>query len=496
MNSINKEKFKDEQIKQVKHLFQLLENAAQKWPEKIAIYDQEGELTFASLLQQSLELKSHLTKQGVQAGNGLGILFKNGRHFIIALFAGLACDALVMPISIQQKKKEIEESIKEAKLHFLLSEKSDALLNNISSKRIKSSELSLNYFLAQTKKNTAEATAEFIEQAALMRFTSGTTGQSKGVILRHQSVLERIKAANEHLQLNESDRVLWVLPMAYHFVVSIVLYIKFGIGIIVCNSFLAKDILAQVNQHKGTLLYASPTHIKLLAADKSGTKLNHLKTVISTTSGITSQMCVKFHERYNLPVTQAFGIIEVGLPIINRKKSAEFPEAVGYALSAYEVGILDENNEALPPGQNGQLAIKGPGMFDGYLNPPIPRAEVLVKDWFLTGDIAVKNEDGLISIKGRKKQMINVSGNKVFPIEVEKVINQFQGIEQSRVYAFKHALLGEIVAAEVITKDGDKFAAEALIAYCQKYLSGFKVPQKITVVDQIEMTGSGKIKRR
>lgn len=478
-----------------KHLFQLLVNAAQKWPNKIAVYDEEGQLSFEDLLNQSLQLKNLLIEQGLKPGNGLGIIFKNGRHFIISLFAGLACDALVMPISIQQKNKEIEQAIEEANLHFILSEKDIFLDIEIIGNTLKTSALSISYFLSATKQYTTFAAADFIKNAAVMRFTSGTTGQAKGVVLSHQSVIERINAANNFLQLNETDRVLWVLPMAYHFVVSIVLYIKFGIGIIVCNSFLAKHILGHIRKHKGTLLYASPTHIKLLAADQSGLEIPSLKTAISTTSGITAQMCIKFQERYKIPVTQAFGIIEVGLPIINSKKSENFPEAVGYALPAYEVGILDENNEPAKLGQAGQLAIKGPGMFDGYLNPPTLRKEVLQQGWFLTGDIAVKYEDGLIEIKGRKKQMINVSGNKVFPLEVEKIINQFPGIEQSKVFAFEHSLLGEIVAAEIIVKGKETFDSEMLIQFCNEYLTGFKVPQKITLVDFIEMTGSGKIKR-
>jgi acyl-CoA synthetase (AMP-forming)/AMP-acid ligase II len=168
---------------------------------------------------------------------------------------------------------------------------------------------------------------------------------------------------------------------------------------------------------------------------------------------------------------------------------------VGYALPSYEVAILDENYQALPAESIGLLGVKGPGMFDGYLSPPKARAAFLKAGWFITGDLASMQQDGLIEIKGRAKNVINVSGNKVFPNEVEEVINQFDKVVTSKVYGQQHPLMGEIVTADVVLKEKTDFDQEELIRYCRQMLSSFKVPQRIRVVDQIEMTASGKIKR-
>ena len=134
-------------------------------------------------------------------------------------------------------------------------------------------------------------------------------------------------------------------------------------------------------------------------------------------------------------------------------------------------------------------------MFDGYLSPPTRRAEVLKEGWFLTGDLASMTVDGMVEIKGRTKNVINVLGNKVFPNEVEEAINLFDGIIESKVYGQKHALMGEIVAADVMVESKSGFDPEQLIQHCRRLLSPFKIPQRINVVDHIEMTPSGKIRR-
>ena len=125
--------------------------------------------------------------------------------------------------------------------------------------------------------------------------------------------------------------------------------------------------------------------------------------MLSTTAGISPVICKAFEEKFNIPVSQAFGIIEVGLPIINLKQSHAYPGAVGYALSSFKVAVLDENQVELPRNEIGMLAIQGPGIFDGYLKPFKTRNEVLKQGWFLTGDLASMSEDGLIEIKGRSK---------------------------------------------------------------------------------------------
>jgi len=335
-----------------------------------------------------------------------------------------------------------------------------------------------------------------VPEAALVRFTSGTTGASKGVILSHQTIDERTAAANLVLKLNETDKVMWVLSMAYHFVVSIILYIRYGCSIIINRDFMASAVLEEINRYHATFLYASPMHIRMLSGDKSRQQIPSVKKIISTSTGITKAQCEAFYNRFEKPVSQAYGIIELGLPVINIKKSIEFPDAIGYAVPGYDVEILNDEGEILEPDIPGHLAIRGPGMFDAYLEPPVMRKDVLNHSYFMTGDRARKSADGLIIVEGRYKSMINVAGNKVFPEEVEAVLNQHLSVQLSRVSGFMHKLLGECVMAEVLLTPGiQEPEAEELVKYCRNKLSSYKVPQKIMFVKSLPMTGSGKVKR-
>ncbi len=476
------------------NVYHTLVAASTTWPDNIAVVDEYGAITFTELYQQTEQLKTKLISLGIKSGQGIGLLIKNNRYFLIGLYAGIGCGAVVMPISHQQKPDEINKAAREAKLHYLLSDRADLYTGKKESHEIDLIDQSL--FLGYTNRNPEERTIDFIEdQPAVMRFTSGTTGDAKCIVLSHQSVLERIEAANDGLRLNHTDRVVWVLPMAYHFIVSIMLYVRYGVGIIISNDFLAESILENIRQHNGTLLYASPMHIRLLASYAKETSIPSLKRIFSTTTSISPAICEAFKSKYKLPVMQAFGIIEVGLPIINIDRSEDHPEAVGYSLPAYTVAILDESLNPLPSNETGLLAIKGPGMFDGYLSPVTLRDDVLKNGWFITGDYAARSTDGLIEIKGRKKVVINVSGNKVFPTEVEEILNTFPGIALSKVYGQAHMLLGEVVVADLILENPHSFQEEELLNHCHKMLSSFKVPHRINIVDHIEMTDSGKIKR-
>ncbi len=157
--------------------------------------------------------------------------------------------------------------------------------------------------------------------------------------------------------------------------------------------------------------------------------------------------------------------------------------------------MLDVNFEVLPANSVGKLAIQGPGMFDAYLSPAQLRKDVLINNYFLTGDLATKNEDGLITVCGREKSMINVSGNKVFPEEVEQVLLSHTFIKACKVSGTVHPLLGEIVQAEVVLFAGQSIEKEALLDFCRMRLSTYKVPQQLYFVADFEMTGSGKVKR-
>lgn len=474
-------------------VYEILKDAAVKWPGNPAVHDDLGTISFQQLFWETEELRLQLMHLGIKEGMGIGVMASNGRHFIMGIFAAAGTGAAVMPMSPQLKKAEIDDILQEAKLHAVIDDRTAAQPLDTVDTIIPLKNGSFRYSFTGIDKSVVFA--PLVKQPAFIRFTSGTTGKSKGVIVSHQSVLDRIEGANKGLALGPADTVIWVLPMAYHFMVSIILYVRFGAAIAVAKDFLAKNIIEITNQHQGTLLYASPLQIRLLANDTGAAQMPSLKKVISTSAAIALDVCKGFKEKFKLDVSQAYGIIEFGLPILNYTKSAEHPEAAGYAQPGYTVDILDENNNPLPNGSIGNLGIKGPGMFDAYLLPPTLSKDVLQNGYFLTADYASKTDDGLIKIEGRSKSVINISGLKVFPEEVEAVLEMIPEIKQARISSSAHPLLGQIIEAEVILNEGAKIDVEDVLTYCKKRLSAFKAPQRLKIVESLPMTGSGKLQR-
>ena len=474
-------------------VYDVLKDAAQKWPHLPAVYDEFGMLTFSELYSETETLKQQLIQLGITKGMGVGVMAKNSRNFISGIFAVVGCGATVMPMSHQLKNAEIDDVLEEAQLHAILDDRSGAQpIANVDT----NIPMNMDSFrFAFSNVNISKPFAAHVANPAFIRFTSGTTGKSKGVIISHQSAIERIDAANKTLELGTSDVVVWVLPMAYHFVVSILLYIRFGTAIAIAKDFLSNNIIDITNEHGGTLLYASPMQIRLLSSNADDVTMPTLKKVISTSAAISVDICKAFKHRFGIDVSQAYGIIEIGLPMINFVKSAEHPDAVGYALPDYQVEILDEDNNPLPNGKIGHLAIKGPGMFDAYLTPARLRQDVLKNGYFLTADFASKSADGLVKVAGREKSMINVSGNKVFPEEVEKVLETLEEIKLARISGTPHPLMGQIIQAELVLNDGATIDVEEVLTYCRKRLSTYKIPQRVTIVESLPITGSGKLQR-
>jgi len=475
------------------NVFKTLSRSAKQWPDRIAIIDAGGALDYQSLWREVEALRAQLERLGLRAGQGVGVRARNGRAFVIGALAALGNGAVIMPIHHQMKPAELADMLARAPLCVILDDGSGPAqpgktitLENPGGNRLRFTRLD----------GPQPPLAPAIKDAAFVRFTSGTTGQSKGVVLTHCDVLERTKAANSGLRLTCEDKILWVLPMAYHFYVSIILYLETGAAVVVNTDYLAESILDAAAKHQATFLYVTPMHIRMLVNEQTGRTLPpSLQRVMSVSSRLDPQVARDFHARYCVPVSQGFGIIEVGLPIMNIAEAAEHPEAVGRPVSGFEAMIVDETMRPLAGGETGQLALRGPGMFSGYLNPPRLRAEVLHDGWFLTGDLAHRDNGGRIVLDGRTSSVIHIAGHKVFPEEIAGVLDQHPAVLRSRVFARPHPQFGEAVYAEVQLRNGSpQTVSEDILAFCRRQLSSHKIPTSLDFVAEISMTSSGKVR--
>jgi long-chain acyl-CoA synthetase len=321
---------------------------------------------------------------------------------------------------------------------------------------------------------------------AFIRFSSGTTGTSKGVVISHETLLDRVTAANRGLGIGPADRIVWILPMAHHFAVSIMLYLLQGAATVIVNSHLAEDVLAAGRCHGGTVLYGAPFHHALLAAESSGLAWPSLRLAVSTAASLPAKTAAAFDTRYGLPLTQGLGVIEVGLPLLNLAAAREKPAAVGRPLPDFSAELRGD----------GELFLRGPGMFDAYLRPWRRRSEVLVDGWFRTGDLARIDADGDIFLLGRSHSVINVGGLKCFPEEIEAVLGEVPGVAAARVQGRENARFGAVPVAEIEARDPARPPSPGeLSAFCRRALASYKVPVSFQFVDRIPRTASGKIRR-
>ena len=324
---------------------------------------------------------------------------------------------------------------------------------------------------------------------AFIRFTSGTTASSKGVVLSHEARRPR-RAADSVLRFHEDDRILGA-PARYHFAVTIVAYVRAGAHVLMCPDTLPGAMVDAIRRLRPSVLYASPLHFERMSNLEPAGPLDSVRLCLSTSAPITPAVIDRFESRYAVPVGQAYGIIEAGLPCINARTGDLPATSVGRAVPGYEVTVFSDAGARQAPGAPGEIAVRGSGLFSAYYTPWRLREQVTRDGWFLTGDIGSLDESGALYLKGRRKTVIFVAGLKFFPEEVEGCIDQCPGIVESRVFGRAHTHLGEVPCAEIVV-DATGFDLETLSALRARPVA-VQVPVEFTVVKGFPRTPGGKI---
>jgi len=308
--------------------------------------------------------------------------------------------------------------------------------------------------------------------------------------LCHETIRDRVFAANKALQIRSEDIVMWCLPMSHHFLITIVLYLTHGATIVLSRHVVARAFLESINHSHGTVLYAAPFHFSLLARDSSDLSLASVRLAVSTTCSLPEDVARDFRARFHRPLIQGLGIIELGLVSLNTGDPFGRWSSVGRPLPDFRVKILNADDQDC-----GEVAVQGPGFLDAYAAPWIARAELLRDGWFVTGDIGWIDAEGYLFLVGRKTAVINLAGRKVFPEEIESVLNRHPAVRESRVYGRLHPHLGEVVEAELVLEQGEA-NIQAVREFCRTHLASFKIPTRFHVVHSLPRTAvTGKIRR-
>lgn len=330
---------------------------------------------------------------------------------------------------------------------------------------------------------------------AFIRFSSGTTADAKGVVLSHATTLARITAADAVLRLGSGDRVLWTLPLAYHFAVTIPAYVRAGAHVLLCPESQPARLARALADERATVVYASPLQLARLATVAG--RAPALRLALSTAAPLPLETAERFEAATGVALGQAYGIIEAGLACINPGADPALGAAsVGPAVPGYEVGVFAPDGARLATDEHGEVGVRGPGLFDAYYEPWRPRAAVLRDGWFMTGDVGSLAAHGALTLHGRLKSTIVVAGMKVFPEEIEAVLLTHPGVAEARAFGRVHPRLGELPYAEIVVTAGATFDREALAAHCARHLSPYKVPVEVAAVATLPKTASGKVLRR
>lgn len=478
----------------VEALFQSADRSA------VAVIEDDAEFTYGQLFDfvntaaQQMKAAGLFQKAGIPR---VGLFCPNGIAHVVLALAVVRSGGCLVPIATELAPQEREALIESTALDAIVIAPETAWEQPPG--RI--AQIELAGFCAAVSiladpKTAFDANELSKLDPAFIRFSSGTTGCSKGVVLSHRTLLDRINAANRGLRIGPEDRVIWTLSMAHHFAVSIMLYLMKGATTVLVSSHLAEDVLAAARQHRGTVIYGAPFHHALLAAEPSGLAWPSLRLAVSTAAALPSGIARDFDSRFGVPLSQALGIIEVGLPVLNVDAPREKPESVGRPQPDFDVELRDESGVCVKPGGVGEIVVRGPGIFDAYLKPWRTRDAVLDDGWFHTGDLGTFDADGFLKIVGRLHSVINVAGMKCFPEEIEAVLSGHPGIRAARVVGKPHPRFGAVPVAEVVARDpANPPDLCSVLARCRDALARFKVPVDVQFVDSLPKTASGKIRR-
>lgn len=473
------------------NIFQTIKHETSEFNNKPAVIEDDYSISYGQLILSAKLIASYLKKEGCSRFHRIGLLCSDSIDYISASLAILSLSAVVIPIPIDQTEDEINDILDRIAVNFLIFEKGS--YNEKGTHALQSKGFCRKKIYIKKIINKDKPCDEYYKiNPAFIRFSSGTTGTSKGVVLSHESIIERTDAANKGLQITHKDTVLWVLSMSFHFVVTILLFLRRASTIILCNNSFPESLIKGITKHHGTFIYASPFHYHLLAHTDllAPESFKNIRLAVSTAMKLPENIADDFFSKFGIELTEAYGIIEVGLPFINLSTNKKRGFA-GRILPDYEVAIFNKDKNGV-----GKIHIKGKGMLDAYFSPWQNRESILKDGWFNTGDLGKIDEDGFLTIVGREKDIINFVGMKVFPYEVETVINQFSGVKESYVYGENHPKYGQLPMAKIVLQDGtNRISIDDLRRFCYQKLTQYKVPKGFEIVNKLAKTVSGKIKR-
>jgi len=329
------------------------------------------------------------------------------------------------------------------------------------------------------------------DDVAVLLYTSGTTGAPKGVELTHANLVANCDGCRVTSGLRPDDVMIGMLPMFHSFALTatMLLPLTTGATFVPVKRFSPELALQTIEEAKATILVAIPSMYRVIVRTHAAhpRDVNSLRLAIAGGEALPQEVKSSFEDATGVKLLEGYGLTESSPVISLNPPDADRPGSVGTPLQDVEAKVADD----------GELLVKGPNVMRGYRNKPDETAQVLTGDgWLMTGDMASIDDDGYISITGRKKEMIIVGGENVFPAEVENALSSHKAVFEVAVIGKPDERRGEQVAAYVVLHEGEEASDKELKDWCREHLAAYKVPRVVEFRDSLPKSFTGKVMRR
>ncbi len=502
-------------------LAELVADVARQDGERTAVIFQDRPISYAALDGLIERAANALAARGVRHGDRVAVMLPNIPHFIVAYYAILRLGAVVVPLNVLYKNDEIGYILgdSEAKIFIVYesfyAQAAAAIARSPSVQETivvgagpvptGTTPWGLNPpLIAGSQDAPRRAPVEVTpEDLAVICYTSGTTGRSKGAMLTHRNFIANCEQIErmERVKFGPDDVLMLVLPLFHIYAMNVGMNSCLhagGVSVLVTR-FEAEPVLVEIQKHRCTIFLGAPP--MFVAWVNSGVldhyDLSSLRVVNSGAAALPVQVLEHFREQCGIEIQEGYGLTETAPTTHSNSAGPRVkPGTIGPTIPGVEARVVDEHDNDAPPGQEGEIVVRGDNVTSGYWRMPKATAEALRGGWFHTGDVATIDEDGYYTIVDRKKDMINAAGFKVWPREVEEVLFRHPAVREAAVVAAPDPYAGERPVAYIALKAGQTATPEELIAYTKQHLASFKAPVRIKFRDELPKLPTGKVLRR
>jgi long-chain acyl-CoA synthetase len=440
-----------------------------------------------------------LQHAGVRRGQRVAVVLANSAAFATAYWATLRCGAVLVPVNPAYTEREQAHIFTDADVRAVVADPRLHATARAAAPHgavvLAPADLSGGAGESVSRVATTQA-----DDVAVIAYTSGTTGHPKGARLSHGNLCTNLDAFSDlpRLSLDAEDVLLGVLPFFHIFGLNVILNAaaRSGAAVVAVERFSPAGSLQTLAEHGVTVAYGAPPVFGAWCAVHDIPALPRLRAAISGADALPVSTFHAFADRYGLEICEGYGLTETAPVVSSNAGSPEIrPGTVGHPVPGVDVRIVDPAGRDVQTGIDGEIVVRGDSVFAGYHGAPEATAEVCVDGWFSTGDVGHLDADGYLSIAGRLKDMVIVSGFNVYPREVEAVLLEHPALAEAAVVGVPDARTGERVRAVVVAAPGAEVSEGDLIGHCRERLARYKIPRDIQIVDALPRTPLGKLAR-